>query len=56
MLVALALAAFGVFALSRYSGKSPASMVIILLLLGMGYFIFTKVQGGVIGGLQKQVG
>ncbi len=56
MLIALLIAAGGVFALHRFSGKSPASLVVILILLGLAGYVFMRVQGGVMGGLQKQVG
>lgn len=55
MLIALLIAAGGVFALSRFSGKRPATLVLLLVLIGLATYVFMRVQGGVMGGLQKQV-
>jgi hypothetical protein len=56
MLLGLLLAGGGVLLLSKLSGKPPGAMVVLLVLLGIGWFVFNKVQSGVMGGLGKQVG
>lgn len=56
MIVAILAAVAGVVLITRMSGKSPITILITLVLLGITAYVFSKIEQGVNGGLKKNLG
>jgi F0F1-type ATP synthase assembly protein I len=54
--VPIGICAAGLLLFARYSGKSPLSLLIVFVLLGMAVYVFSKVTGAVQGNLTRTVG